>query len=468
MIAASLARIRSGKFARKAASFFYSHYFASAVGLFVLLCYTFRLDAVAHAVLAALTVLALLFCDDATPCIPILLLSVAARSMARRYGGTGVEVRVVKTVGEILVGIAFLYHIWVTGAYRRFWQWGRLGVPTAVLAFALLTCGLGFSQFSRGSLAEALKRIEYMCLLFVLLRMTVRWTTESTRYLAYTCTVAGLVLGITLCETYLLYKPFIDSGYNKDLVLTGWGMSNTIGPLIFVNIPLTLYAAYTEKRHAWLYFAAATCMLLCVVLTMCRTALLFGAPIFALCVAFLCVKAQRRKQIWLCTLALLALVIFVLCFGKTRELLDFYLHSKFDDHGRWEIYRLGLQLFEDHPLFGVGLKYVYTVPGVSYWFHNTVIEFMAAGGTVGIFCYAFYRAYTVRLYTRKLSVDRFFLGAVLLAIVTMSLLDNAIFHANMEKYMAVVLVFSERDYDHCVWFADCPPPCKTKPLYLYQ
>ncbi|MDE6398292.1 MAG: O-antigen ligase family protein [Clostridiales bacterium] len=463
-----MARARKSAFVRRLTDFFYSPWYITAVGVAVLLCYSFRLDALGYAIIAVAAVFSCLFCDDATPLLPLLVATPFVESMAWRENGRvhrTVDIVAMAVCGAIVL-VALLYHLIAYGAYKRIFRRGRLGIACIALAAGWALSGFFCPGYRFGFFAAVLQQIAFFSVIYFVLRGAVRWNKNSLTYLALSFTVMGLVMSCTLAETYLTYKPFIDSHYmDKIMLVTGWGMSNMIGPAILQTVPLTFYLAYKAEKHGWLFYLAAVLQCICTVFTYCRASALVGAVVFVACAAIVCVKATCRKQMWLCTAVVALLIGAALLWNETKEILDFYLQSGMDNRGRYPIWRLGMELFAEHPIFGVGFNRV-KVTDHSYLFHNTIVQLMAASGAVGTLAYGYYRAQTVRLYTRRITAERLFLGITLAAIVLMSLLDNSIFRISIQVYMLPVLVFSERDLDYAVWFADCPRLGKRAPLFL--
>lgn len=463
-----MARARKSALVRRLTDFFYSPWYITAVGFAVLLCYTFRLDALGYALIASAAVFSCLFCDDATPLLPLLVATPFVQSMEWRENA-----RVHRTVDLVAMGvcgavvaIALLYHLLVYGGYKRIFRRGRLGIACIVLAVGWALSGFFCPGYRIGFFAAVLQQIAFFSVIYFVLRGAVRWNKNSITYLAFAFAVMGLVMSCTLAETYLSYKPFIESGFkNKRFLVTGWGMSNMIGPAILQTVPLTFYLAYKEEKHGWLFYLAAVLQCICTVFTYCRASALAGAAVFVACAALVCVKAKCRKQMWVSTVFVIALIAAAFLWKETKEMLDCYLESGMRDNGRFPLWRFGISLFNEYPVFGVGFHRV-KVTEFSYLLHNTVVQLMAASGAVGTLAYGYYRAQTLRLYTRRITAERVFLGITLLAIIIMSLFDNSIFRISIQAYMLPVLVFSERDLDYAVWFADCPRLGTRKPLFL--
>ncbi len=474
-----LNKMRRNAAVRKLTDFFYSPYYIATIGLVVIICYTLGWDTLCYGILAVGVSAALLFCDDATPVIPALSVFPFIKSMRWRLEAESFR-NAANIVPMVLFGVlaggAFVFHFIVHGGYKRFFTWGRMGIAMLALALGMTVSGFFSGSYSfvfRGETVQLAYSFSYMlnalqialplCGLYFVLRPVIRW--NSITYLACAFMTAGIILSVQVAECYLLYKPFIESNFTaKDLMVAGWGISNNIGAAIFHCIPLTLYLACKEKKHAWFFVLAATVMFVCMAFTFCRSSLLFGTPLFLAGLAIACVKGNCRKQIWACVVVIAAMGVAVLCWSKTKELFGFYFGHGMDDSGRFPIYRLGFELFGKFPVFGVGL-WDYKFYDISHYFHNTPIQFMAAGGFVGLGTYAFYRVAVVRLYGRKLSFDRVFLGLSVAAIVLISLLDNGFMRMYSHPFTVLLLLFSERDLERSVWFADCPKLGKRKALF---
>ncbi len=466
-----ISRIRKSAFGKAVAQFLYSPYYISAIALCVFLCYALSLDALSYGILALACIATFLLCDEATPIIVPVLFSPFVPSMSwYRNGQTydPLSICMFCIYGAGLIA-AIIYHMCIRGGFKRLRYGGRLGAATVALGLGLLVSGFFSSGYKADSLLHAFVQIAPLCILFFFLRSVIKRNKNTITYLAVAVAAAGAVICADLALTYLFNKPLIDGGFtDKGEIITGWGISNNVGAAILQTVPLVFYLACNEEKHPWFYLLFAVCMEICIVFTFSRAALLFSAPVGAACVIAACIKAKNRRQIWItagavCAAALLA---FVLLHEKILGMLEFYLQNGFNDRGRFEIWELGFELFADNPIFGVGQHFIDHTGGNthSYFFHNTPIQFLAAGGLVGILTYAFYRVETVRLMLRKLTLARFFLGLTAAAIVLTALLDTGFMRFFSQVFTVTALLFAEHDLDYADWFYSCPP-LGVKPLY---
>lgn len=468
-----MCRARKSELGKKITELLYSPWYISALALGVLICYCLDMDVLSYGILTAACVVTFLFCEDATPILPPLLLSPFVPSMGwyrvgQSYGAWSTAAFVIYAV---MLAASVVYHMIVFGGFKRLRYGGRLGAATVALGLGLLVSGFFCKDYNNNSVIHMFVQLAPLCLLFFFLRSVIKWEKQKLTYYAVAVMAAGIVMCAALAECYLFNKPFIESGFtSKAELVAGWGISNNIGAAVLQAIPLTFFLACKEEKFAWFYYLVAVIMEVCIVFTFSRAALLISVPVFGACVIVSCFKARNRKQMWIVTgaLAVAGIAGLIVMFDKIMGMMSFYLENGFNDRGRFSIYKKGFEFFAKYPIFGVGLHHTDLTQGIthSYFFHNTPIQFLAAGGIVGILTYTFYRVETVRLFTRKLTLDRVFLGLTVAGIVFTALLDTGFMRFFSQVFTVSALLFSERDLDYADWFYSCPALGKRKPLFV--
>ena len=443
---------------RKLTEFFYSPLFLYALGICVLLLHTLGIDELTFAFLALVGGAALLFCPDALPALAVIVFVTAAKSVGNRnYEAFGVVSYIVLALCGVFAAAAAVVHILVNRPWRNLSR-GRLYIGYALLGWGLVLNGFFADGYTFKNITSGLTLFATVAGVYLVAQAGVRDSKDNMRYFSYLCMVYGLVVCCQLCLAYFMNKPFIAGGYHKEDLHTGWGMSNSVGGAIFRGIPLTFYLMCTEKKHAWYYFTAATLMVVAMVYTYSRAALLFTAPLYCVCYLLCLIYGKNRKQTLLCGgVAIVgALAVIVVLRGYFASLLHTLLNSGALDNGRFRLWNMAADCIKKNPVFGAGLRYMYNkMPSQrSYcYFHNTPVQYLATGGIIGCATYLFHRMQSVALYTQKPTLERTFLGILAGGILLIALLDVQVMHLAAQSLLCPAFAFAENDLNRTLPFA---------------
>lgn len=442
----SFVRLRETKM-RRISAFFYSPVFIYALSIITLALYFLGIDEITYSFLILSASAALVFCRDALPaCAALFFLSVAESKGVRITREFTAFSYALIGVACAIGGVCAIFHIFVNFPANPL-RGNRLIPGFVALSAGLITGGFFFKGFVFGSLLLSLKFVVYIFGLYIAARFFVRLDRETLRYFAFICMTLSLTVGIQLGATYLINKPFIESGYSKDCLRLGWGASNSIGEALFHGVPMSFYLVCTEEKHSWYYFSAAACFVTVQLFTFARASLLFTIPIFALCFAISCIFGKNRKQVILCGFVFAALLGIALLGikGHIKSIFGFFIDNGLNDRGRFPIWNMASEFFLDHPIFGVGMKHLSSMPGNQNNYHNTLLQFAAAGGIVGIGTYLYHRMQTVALFTQRPTIDRTFAGILAGGILLISLLDCFYFYFDSQMFIAIALAYAEYD-----------------------
>ncbi len=201
--------------------------------------------------------------------------------------------------------------------------------------------------------------------------------------------ISTIVIIIQLIYCYVASGNPLSVLQNKG-ARVGIGEINLPATVLAMAIPLMIYKAINSK-YDYIYILFAVLTLIFVVMTCCRGALLFAGVFGLLSFIVYFIKTKRKSvpTAFLGSLVAIALVA-VLCFkSQTMALLEHFIEHGFDDSGRFDIWKLGVQYFLDYPVFGVGLqaptwRYEYTM------IHCSVIQILACTGVFGTLCFIIY------------------------------------------------------------------------------
>ncbi len=449
---AAYKKFRSGDSVRKISDFFYSPIYIYALGIVTLALNMLGIDEITYAFLAVLAITVLLLCPDAMPAIAVLVFYTVARSVGNRNYAKYNEISFVfGNIWRVLVRIAIAFHIIVNADFRKV-KSSRLLVGFIAVSAGLLVNGFLSPYYNILSTGDGIRIIRRTFVGYLVMRTCIKPTRETLRYFCYVALVYGLNVGIQLCATYFINKPFIESGFNKDSMLLGWGVSNTIGATLFVAMPFVFYLMYTEDKHAWYYFTAVTLMLIAQVFTYARASLLFTLPLFAAMYVLCLAKGKRRKQIAVCGIVAVVAVIAVAVIMKSMliEMLQFFINNKFGDRGRFKLWSAGIELWKTSPVFGAG---IHNEMRTQTYYHNTPLQFLVTGGILGYAGLALNHMQISSLFTQKPTIKRLFLAALTGGIVLISLLDNFYMYSAMQIFFQFAVVFAEHDLNKTLPFA---------------
>lgn len=254
-------------------------------------------------------------------------------------------------------------------------------------------------------------------------------------YFAYVSSVTAVVLCVEVAALYLgLDTPISGGEIMKGQIVFGWGIWTSMGLALAVLIPAIFVGAYSS-RAPFGYFAVATLTLGCIFLTLSRNAWLVGAAAYAASVLVLALFGRHKRVYRIIAAALLLGVLLgaVLLFDRLPGLIA----ALFNDNGRYELWRLGLENFLSAPIFGRGFfgfqfpddpNYFTGVGFMPAFVHQTFIELLSATGVVGLLAYIIYRVSTVRICILRPSVKKTLVAMSALVMLLMSLIDNFAFN----------------------------------------
>ncbi len=330
--------------------------------------------------------------------------------------------------------------------------WGMLA-----LGVAYLLSGLGSEHyadiFAKNLLFSLLQFVSVFFLYFILC-FSVKWEECDKRYWFYTILLMGAVISIEVLNIYCANGAVVDGVIKESRIYVGWGISNNIGMHTAFAVPAAFYLIY-KGEHPVLYNVAAILLCVFTLLSISRAAILGVAGIYVVCAVFVIFKGKTKCARWS------TLVCVALCFGAAAVVLiymDVFSYAfvrGLDSSGRTGIYRLGLELFGKDPVLGggffslndylqIGGKVEAFTAGFPDRWHNTVIQILASCGAVGMLAYLFHRYQTVKLFVTKINDEKIFIGASLLLLLGLSLIDCHFFNVGPVLIYSASLAFAER------------------------
>ncbi|GHV02984.1 hypothetical protein FACS1894211_15310 [Clostridia bacterium] len=334
---------------------------------------------IAVSVFAVILIYLLFFCETILPAVPIVAVLSYMLPGNFKLGGFGPYIPLAVWLTLIVAGFVY-YFVKRKPAFQK----SRLFWPTVVFGAAMFFAGLLSPWYFEG---VNFLMILYLGLLYpfvtILLFNTARLTLE---YVAKTILTAGAVILLEM----LLYYAGVDAHGQYKAIHLGWGMSNNMATVFTMAIVASFYLSLTKGKADVYYAVAAFVFIVALLFTESRGCIFLLAAALPFIVGFyLCRSARgergRRAAILLiCTaVSLAASLIFI---DEVASVFALLKEMGLKENGRTELYKEAWEVFKGRPIFGAGFAYpTQLIPmGPLYPVHNTILQFMASGGIVGV------------------------------------------------------------------------------------
>jgi O-antigen ligase len=263
-------------------------------------------------------------------------------------------------------------------------------------------------------------------------------------FIAKTAITLSLVVISELTARFLDLNAFsYGLDYPKAFVSLGWGISNSIAPMIAVGMPFTIYYAIHTK-HSWFSYLLFLLQALMIILCLSRAMLLVAAIIGLGLVIYACIKSKGKQKIQIvsitCALLLGAGIALAVKWGSVSGTLSFYFENGILDRGRIRMWDDVVEIFRHNPFFGKGIAYKLGYIDIYiYLVHNTPLQFMLWSGVAGILGLAAHILFTALTAFRRPNGRRSMLLIAAMLIFIHSMLDVVwFFPATTLVYMLFV------------------------------
>ena len=465
-------KLKENKIVQAINRYLYSPWHVGVVVCLMLLSNLFSLEFPVmwcYLLLAGATVL---FADDAYPIVPLFCTGYMLFSAGNNPTGdyetndfnNPVNVAQMIAIGVlagILIVSRLVFELVVVRRNNKKMPQLTAGFVALGIAYALSGIFSHYDYFR--SVVFGLVQIVSLCATYYFFFYTIDWSKRKVSDGAWIFTLIGIGMAVEVLGMYL--KPHIlqkiaDGTFTRSDLKSGWGVYNNVGGMMAMLMPAPFYFAATKKR-GWIYVLLASVLMMAVVLSQSRGAILAGAAVFVACTVFTFVYSKKvnHKKFALTFASIYAAVILifvVLYFNDDyNSILSSMLERGLDDSGRFEIYRIGLTQFTEAPFFGNGF---YSSEGLVFQhgqenipegyflpprYHNTVVQLLASCGAVGLIAYGYHRLQTIKLFLKKPSAHKTFLGMGLLALVLAGMVDCHMFNMGPGLTYGVMLLFAE-------------------------
>ena len=337
------------------------------------------------------------------------------------FPGQGLEFVVALAV---VFFVLFFLRLAADGDLIRFFKEKRsLNIGFLLLFVVFLLGGLGYEKYSVQNIPYSIALFACFFLPYFILTGAVKWEEVKKDYFAW----AGMIVGLTalgeLLGVYVMnHDLMIEFGNNRADIFTGWGTYTSISIVLAISMPFCFYLA-AKHRYGAVFNVLGNLLFVGVILTQCRGSILFGAVAYLACaVAVLTNRKNRSVNAFIYGLVLGCGSLLILN-ESTLQLLEKF--QAIGDSYRKVIFNDAISSFLQNPVFGRGF-YGCTVAsydnpvGASFippFWHNTVLQMMAACGSVGLLAYLFHRVQTVILFIRRVNRESVFLAISVLTLL---------------------------------------------------
>lgn len=452
--------------------FLYSPQYMVLVAALTLISNVFGGEMIAYSIIIAIGIYTILFCRDFLPTMPLFVCGYITPSVANNPGKNSASIFYPANGGLILVGLLILVLIAMIARFsldrslrRKLFRDKRsFGISFGLLAVAYLLSGMGSEHYESVYLRNflfALIQFASIAGLYWFFSGTVYWEKAPKNFFHWMGLMVGVVLLLELANIYLTGGVIVDLMIKREQIFTGWGNYNNIGGLLATMLPFPYYFASQSQKHPWLHHVLGLGMLSGVILSNSRSAILFAALIYVLCMVLVLWKGKNRIQngIVYAVTMLLAVTLLFRFWDIIEQVFLPLINKKLEPSGRIQIYTAGIQQFLRNPIFGgsffpetlqpswaVNQGFIYFFP--PRW-HNTLIQIAASCGLLGLAAYGIHRAQTVALFCnqKNRTMRKAFVGLSVLVLLGTSLLDCHLFNVGPAFYYSVALAFAEHGVD---------------------
>ncbi len=421
------------------------------IWILALITFTFwitKQDVAGLAVIFVIMTAVLVLCEDATPVIScfIFLFFIFSQDNMSFDGKELWYAMLILPLG------GFIYNI-CKYKVKKFTMGGfSFAVLVALIPWLFQGIGVRDREPMRAFLAVGVA-IAFVAVYFLIYMTSRRQGKNLTEYVAQVFLAVGVMVSIEIIVYHLRIKDYYFEDY---LTRLGWGTRNPIAAVLAMVMPVTFFYSTKNNKFSFLFIVLGIVEYIIILLLQSRGVTLFATVAMPVLIVYSMLCSEKKlANIITCGVFFIVLVI-VLLFKKEIifSLLDRLIKSKFDENGRKPLWEAGVQLFVEHPVFGVGFDYreqvYYQVAkhteGPTY-LHSTFIQIYAALGVVGGIAYAYLYYWRYRIAFTDLTNCKF---AILVGFVVFEcycFIDTVYFQPVGYFLMMVASMCMEKDLD---------------------
>ena len=359
---------------------------------------------------------------------------------------------------------------------------GKSYIPFALLSVVMVLSGLGHPEqnFYKESLIYAAFGVFSYLVLYVLFTGCIDRFEGLFDYVATLMTALCLLISLEVLFVYVLnmlppfeglpanWKRYMTKGeFNanwKNIIITGWGVSNVAGELLVMTAPFVFYKMlHGDDKHSVLYALVVFFSATMIMFTLSRNAMLFGGVLYVVLAAYTFIKTDKKKTYACCFGGYLAflLILSIVMLGQTDinnvidyigEILAFGVvgGGGLKWHGRDKLIRLAVDFFREDIWLGGGFaKSLHVGPYAGKptffqaLFHNFVFQAVGSGGILGIISMLVFVGFAVKTFSGKYE-NNIFMLAFAVSFGLMALFDTIYYIPYTVMFLVLMIAVTEK------------------------
>ena len=442
--------LKDSKIIKLLHKFFYSKIYIALIGLCTFLCHAFAIEIpYYYSIVFVCLIIPTLFCEDLLSVIAPLSMTYSTVSIKSNDSANGASLfsdssKIHLLILVIIIGVFALTRL----IYDLITKPDRRKKPTLFFGFIGLLPFFLFGGLFSGYWAMNTFLYGLVCFLsisgcYFLLLYLVDWKKAPKDYFMWVMLVYGITVALEVVFMIISSVSggtYFFKGENK-ILYTGWGMRNNIAGQIALCVAAPLYLALKSKKFDWLFLLAVPVMVIGCLLTNSRGGTLTLIIIFIAALVIYLIKADKRHRIVCASLVVGISGLIVGIFFIFKEPIKETLFRFFDGLNtttlsqRYSGWVDGLTDFKEHPVLGVGFFHFdgykfnnFSTGFVPPRYHNTVVQFLASTGVLGLLAYGFHRYQTIKITFKNPSIEKTFIFLSISALLVASIIDNNFFN----------------------------------------
>lgn len=412
---------------QKRKGFLYSDFYLWLLTAIVVCAWYFGQTILGFIAVAFIFVMIMCLHDDVTPALPVLamLTFIIPVQSAQDPKAFITENFVMMAV---LVGLVFLSIVVFFVTNRRRFKFGKQFIGLVVGAVAFLCSGLLYDiEVWKASIPSVAM---FVLVIFLVYLMAINGMARdvSRQYLAKIFLHVGIIMALETGLFYICSNTPFDYLISTKALKLGWGVSNNIGAILLMSLPMTLYLVVREDKtvfHTIYYMLLFVVQLLALILSLSRGAMVAAVIGVPVCMIYACIFARNKGKLFISFSIIVALVVALLVWQWEKVLLVIKEYTiigndgAIQDSGRFNIYMKAIEDFLKSPIMGLSPFHKLDPIGGEmspYWYHCTPLQCLANAGIFGAIGYIVHLIckYRVLCTRRSSKINRFILIGILM------------------------------------------------------
>ena len=426
-------------------------FITAAISLF---CYYLGLDIVFIYYIGIVGLIIILFLDDISPFITLLLFMCILVSYKNSpsflsesstyYSNHAILAQVFIVISAL--ALALIFRI-VLACIRKQFSLSPVFWGLCAFAVVLLFNGLFSADYNSKNLVYGL--VMALCFLgiFTALKDNLIMTDEAFERIALSFFALSIVLIIELLVAYFTVDGlYVDGNFYREKLTFGWGMWNTMGMMLLICLPAVLYLA-GKYKYGFIFTLFSIVLFVTIWMSCSRQSMLASLVLYPVCLIVLLFKGTNRFAnicIIICSIIAISILLLIskdTIFKYFKDLISkIMINGELSGNGRMRLWEGGVEYFKSAPFLGVGFYsnlYMDFQDGfigfsgmslIPHMCHNTFIQLLSACGIMGLLTYLIHRVQTIISFLKNINFNRSFIALTILALVGVSLVDNHIFN----------------------------------------